>query len=110
MQLTDYVEVMDPDVIRLKGHRIGLEQLVELYQEGYSVEQIQLELPTLRLEEIYGAITYYLHNQTTIDAYMVRHATLVARDLREADAREPSPAMRRIRELLAKRQYAQQQV
>lgn len=26
----------------------------------------------LRLEQIYGAITYYLHNQMEIDAYLTR--------------------------------------
>jgi uncharacterized protein (DUF433 family) len=101
MQLAEYLEFLGPDVIRIKGHRIGLEHIVELYQEGYTAEQIQLELPTLSLEEVYGVITYYLHHQAEVDSYMARQVALVERDLRAAEASEPSPAMKRIRALLA---------
>jgi uncharacterized protein (DUF433 family) len=108
MRLEDYFEFLDPDVIRVKGHRIELEQIVELYHEGYSAEQIQLELPTLSLEEVYAALTYYLHNRAEVDAYVARQAAVVERELREADAREPSPAMQRIRRLYAQRRAGRQ--
>ena len=63
MQLEDYLDIQGPDVIRIKGHRIGLEHIVERYQEGYSPEQIALDFPGLSPEKIYGAIAYYLHNR-----------------------------------------------
>lgn len=72
MQLTDYLDIQAPDVIRLKGHRIGLEHVVERYQEGYTPEQIALEYPGVSIEQIYGVITYYLHNQAEVDAYISR--------------------------------------
>jgi uncharacterized protein (DUF433 family) len=108
MRLEDYFEFPSPDIIRLKGHRIELEQIVELYHDGYSAEQIQLELPTLSLEEVYAALTYYLHNQAEVDAYIARQAAIVERELREADASEPSPAMQRIRRLYAQRRAGRQ--
>ncbi len=108
MRLEDYLDFLAPDVIRIKGHRIGLEQIVELFHEGYSAEQIQLELPTLSLEEVYATIAYYLHNRAPVDAYMARQLALVEEELRVAATREPSPAMKRIRALLAARQQARQ--
>ncbi|MCG8346352.1 MAG: DUF433 domain-containing protein [Chloroflexales bacterium] len=72
MRLEDYLDIQGEDVIRLKGHRIGLEHIVELYREGYSPEQIALEYPGVSLEQIYGIIAYYLHNQAEVDAYIAR--------------------------------------
>lgn len=72
MQLTDYLDFQATDVIRLKGHRLGLEQIVERYHEGYTPEQIALEYPGVDIEQIYGVITYYLHNRAEVDAYISR--------------------------------------
>ena len=72
MQLEEYLDIQGPYVVRIKGHRIGLEHIVECYQEGFSPEEIALDFPGLSLEKIYAVITYYLHNQNEIDAYMAR--------------------------------------
>src|SRR5678815_1334230 len=72
MQLEEYLDIQGPYVVRIKGHRIGLEHIVEYYQEGFSPEEIALDFPGLSLEKIYAVITYYLHNQNEIDAYMAR--------------------------------------
>ena len=34
MVLEDYFDFLEPDVIRLKGHRIGIEDVIELYEQG----------------------------------------------------------------------------
>lgn len=68
----EYLEVVGPDVIRVKGHRIGLEHIVEYYQEGFSPEQIALEFPGLALSKIYAVIAYYLYHQREVDAYLAR--------------------------------------
>ncbi len=68
MQFEDYFDFLRPDQIRIKGHRIGIEHVVELYHEGYSAEQIAQTFPSPSLEKIYAPITYYLHNQAKIDA------------------------------------------
>lgn len=59
MQLEDYLEFINPNEIRLKGHRIGIEDIIKYYLDGYTPEQILQELPTLNLEKIYAVITYY---------------------------------------------------
>lgn len=70
MQLEDCFDVQGLDVIRIKGHRIGLEHVIERYHEGYSAEEIGQEFPGLEL--IYAAITYYLLNRAELDAYVAR--------------------------------------
>ncbi|WP_027250044.1 DUF433 domain-containing protein [Planktothrix agardhii] len=72
MQLQDYLEFINPDEIHLKGHRIGIEDVIKYYLDGYTPEQILQELPTLNLEKIYAVITYYLQNRSAMDTYLLR--------------------------------------
>ncbi|MBP8947322.1 MAG: DUF433 domain-containing protein [Candidatus Promineofilum sp.] len=99
MLLEDYFDFLEPDVIRLKGHRIGIEDVIELYEQGYSAEQVVLYYPTLTLEEVYATLTYYLHNKPEMQAYMQRLHALVEDSIREYERREPSDAVKRIRAL-----------
>jgi len=102
MQLEDYFEFVAPDDIRLKGHRIGLDDVLAYYLEGYTPEEIAANLPTLSLEQIYATITYYLHNQAEIDAYLARLATWREQRYREWQT-QPSPVIERLRALKTQR-------
>ena len=102
MQLEDYLDFQGPDVIRLKGHRIGLEHIVEHYQEGYSPEQIALEYPGVSLEQIYGVIAYYLHNQVEVEGYLARINATAEANYRSWAA-NPSPVSQRVRAILEQR-------
>ena len=69
--LEDYFCITEaPRCIRLKGHDLGLEEVVKRYRLGFSVEQMRQEFPPVSLEQVYAAITYYLHNKPDIDAYV----------------------------------------
>lgn len=72
IKLEDYFEFHSVNEIRLVGHRIGIEDVLKYYLEGYSPEEINLNLPSLSLEKIYATITYYLHNKQQIDTYLSR--------------------------------------
>jgi len=100
MQLEDYLDVQGPDVIRLKGHRIGLEHIVERYHDGYTPEQIALEYPGVSLEQIYGVIAYYLHHQAEVDAYISRIDAL-AEERRRTWAENMPEVSRRVRAIIA---------
>ena len=104
MQLEDYFDFLSPDDIRIKGHRIGIDNVLELYLDGYTAEEIAQYYSSLSLEKIHATLTYYHHNRADVDAYMARLAVWRADRLREAEAQEPTPAMKRIRELKARRQ------
>lgn len=99
MLLEEYFDFLEPDVIRIRGHRIGIEDVIEMYHEGYSAEQVALHYPTLTLEEIYATFAYYLHNKPEIDAYLERLRLLVEESIREYERREPSEVVQRIRSL-----------
>src|SRR5437764_7322154 len=80
MQLEDYFEFEkfptkhgEVERIRIKGHRIAIERVLERFQAGMQPDQIQREeFPTLTLAEVYATIAYYLHNKEAVDAYMRR--------------------------------------
>lgn len=68
----DYLEVLGPDTIRVRGTRVGIETIVDDYLAGASPEEIAARYRTLTLEQVYATITYYLHNRSEIDAYLQR--------------------------------------
>lgn len=72
MQLEDYFLFISKDDIRIKGHRIGIDNVILYFLEGYNPEEIRAIYPDLSLEKIYATITYYLQNRTEIDAYLLR--------------------------------------
>src|SRR5437016_10327364 len=55
------------DTYRVAGTRISLDSLVYLYREGISPEGMVESYPTLTLEQVHGALAYYLANQKEID-------------------------------------------
>jgi uncharacterized protein (DUF433 family) len=58
----------------ISGSRVSLESVISAFLDGYSPETIVAEcFPVLSLEQVYGAITYYLGNRREVDAYL-RHA------------------------------------
>lgn len=75
---------------------VSLDSIVIAFQDGLTAEAIQLQYPALALEEVYGAITYYLANQKTVDRYLAEQAQLWA-DLRRSSEVDPSPVVTRLR-------------
>ena len=100
--LEDYFDFLSPDDIRLKGHRIGIDNVLEYYLEGYTPEEIIANLPSLNLEEIHATITYYLHNQSHIDAYLERLTQKRETNYQEWNS-HPSPLVQRLRAEKARR-------
>lgn len=105
MDPDDCLEMVGPDEIRIKGHRVGLEDIVGLYRDGYSAAQIAAELPGLPLHKIDAAISYYLAHGAVVDAYVARVVALEERRFREDSLREPPAVVRRLRARKAQRQH-----
>lgn len=55
---------------RLEGSRVSLDSVVHAYLQGLSPEAIADSFPTLSLEQVHGAIAFYLHNRGEIDMYL----------------------------------------
>ena len=94
MRLEDYFEFLEPNHIRIKGHRIGIESILTKYLTGQSAEDILRHYDTLRPVDIYATITYYLQNQVAVDAYLKRTEALMAADMARSDANPPSTVLR----------------
>ena len=93
MQFEDYFDFLSADDIRVKGHRIGIDDVVTYYREGYTAEDIVAELPSLTLEEVYATLTYYLHHRPKIDAYLAKLSN--GRELRYREATAQPSALRK---------------
>src|SRR5437899_2973306 len=50
------------------GTRVSLDSLVYAFRGGESPERIQQSFPSLTLEQVYGAIAFYLGDQAEVDA------------------------------------------
>jgi len=64
-----YVEKRD-DGYCISGTRVSLDSIVYAFRRGTSPETIKSSFPALTLEQVYGAITYYLSKQAEIDEYL----------------------------------------
>jgi uncharacterized protein (DUF433 family) len=65
----EYVANID-GAYRIGGTRVSLDSLVYLFREGMSAESMVDSYPTLTLEQVHGALAFYLANQSEIDAYL----------------------------------------
>ena len=101
MDLEQYFSRIGPDEIRIGGTRVGIEVVIAAYLDGLAPETIALDYPSLTLEQIHAAITYYLHNREELDAYLARLDAHFGA-AREAQAAQPEPpVIARLRALRA---------
>lgn len=92
--------------VRTDGHgawRVGqagvpLDSVIAGFQQGDSAESIQQDYPALTLEEVYGAIAYYLGNVAEVEAYLARQDAVWAAARAQSDA-QPSAVVQRLRAL-----------
>jgi uncharacterized protein (DUF433 family) len=72
MPWEDYFEFLSENDIRIKGHRLGIDTVLEPFLNGFAPETIAQDYPELGLEKIYAAITYYFYRRPEVDAYLQR--------------------------------------
>ena len=69
MKPNEYVEQCDGGW-RVRGSRVSLDSIVFAFRDGLSPEAIAREcFPTLRLEQVYGAIAFYLAHRGELDSF-----------------------------------------
>jgi uncharacterized protein (DUF433 family) len=52
--------------------RVSLDSVVYAFWNGESPESIAQNFPLLSLEQVYGAIAFYLANRSLVDAYLTQ--------------------------------------
>ncbi|MFL6210862.1 MAG: DUF433 domain-containing protein [Pyrinomonadaceae bacterium] len=74
---------------RIAGTRVSLDSVVHAFLRGQTAESIAQSFPLLTLEQVYGAIAFYLANRDAIDAYLAERQTDY--DAQRQAAREADP-------------------
>lgn len=69
VQLKTYVEYRN-NGYWINGTRISLDSVIYRFLEEVSPESIRQSFPLLTLEQVYGAIAFYLANRIEIDEYL----------------------------------------
>lgn len=89
----------------VSGARVSLDSLVYAFRAGESPESIQQDFPSLSLEQVYGAIAFYLGHQDEVDASIREGEAELRRAVQPLNERRPEAfeRLQRTRERLAKR-------
>jgi uncharacterized protein (DUF433 family) len=87
-----YVSVVD-DVYRITDTRVSLDSIVYDYLSGLSPESIAENFDSLSLEQVYGAITFYLSHRDEVDTHLM--SSRAKFDALRKKARESHPLLYR---------------
>jgi uncharacterized protein (DUF433 family) len=93
-----YVRPDEHGVLRVGRSRVMLDSVVAAFEAGHSPETIREQYPALSLEEVYGALTYYLAHAPEVEAYLRRQDAVWAGERARAAA-APPPVVARLRAL-----------
>ena len=72
------------------GTRVSLDSVVYAFLQGETPEAIQDSYTALNLEQIFGALAYYLANRPAIDEYLRQGEIEYDRLYEEARAKDPA--------------------
>jgi uncharacterized protein (DUF433 family) len=100
MDLPEFLTLWPNGEIMLTGHRIGLYSVIDLSQRGFSPDQIHDEFPSLAPELIRNVLVFHEARRPEVEAYVEAYRTELDR---QETASQPSPAVLRIRRLIAER-------
>ena len=99
MKLEDYFDFLADDDIRIKGSRIGIESVIYDYvYRNQTAEQIAESFPSLKIEQVYATILYYLNNRKKIEKYLLDLLSF-SREMREKQKQNPPPVVLRLQKM-----------
>ena|ERR1700719_688126 len=86
----EYIEKRD-GAYWIVGARVSLDSIVYAFLRGAAPESIAQSYPVLSLEEVYGAIAFYLANHAEIDAMLASND--LEFELLRKQTREANPSL-----------------
>jgi uncharacterized protein (DUF433 family) len=104
MRLPEFLTADDGGFIHAVGHRIGLNHVIRLYNEGYSPETLAGHFPTLSLALVHKIIAFYLENRADVDAYLAAHDREIERQTAEP---RTAPTLAQLRDRLETQRKAE---
>jgi uncharacterized protein (DUF433 family) len=81
---------------RIGGTRVSLDSIVHAYWDGRLPEAIAADFPSVSLEQVHGAIAFYLRNRAEFDAYLAEQDARW-RQFQQESASKHAPLLRRLR-------------
>ena len=81
----EYTEQIDSNFY-IVGTRVSLDSVVYAFRRGDSPETICQNFELLSLEQVYGAIAYYLAHKAEIDVYLIRQSEKWAEGKENSDS------------------------
>ena len=111
MQLEDYFDFNTKPVehIRIKGTRIDIDHVIELYKKGMAPEQIAVHFGCpLDPVQVYATITYYFQNKDAVEAYLERGEQRWKETEAAICVQPESEAVKRIKAIKAARAHCRQ--
>ena len=94
--MDQYVKQDEKGALRVGTAGVPLDSVVAGFQQGHSAETIQEQYPALSLEEVYGAISYYLGHRKDVDTYLQRQDA-AWEQWESRSEQQPSAVVRRLR-------------
>src|SRR5437660_12784628 len=91
--MIEYIEQRESGYY-VAGTRVSLDSLVYAFRSGESPETIQQQFPTLTLEQVYGAIAFYLGHQAEVDANIRDGEALTQQTIPSLNQRKPEAFQR----------------
>ncbi len=79
-------------VLRVGNTRVTLLVLLGAYNRGDTAEEIAEGFDTLKLEDIYAVISYYLSHRAEVDSYIQRIKDEAEKRRQEHEANDPRAA------------------
>jgi uncharacterized protein (DUF433 family) len=100
LEARTYVRVDEHGVLRVGDTRVSLDSVVYSFRQGHAPETIRQQYSTLSLEEVYGALAFYLANREEVDRYLERQQQAWDQ-LRQKAEQQPPAVVERLRALQA---------
>ena len=95
-----YVRLDPGGAYKVADSRVSLDSVVYAYLQGGSAESVDKAYPGLGMENIYGALAFYLANRAEVDEYLKTQKALFEK-LRDESIQNPSSVMQRLRAIKA---------
>jgi len=100
LEAKTYVRADEYGVLRIGATRVSLDSVVYAYRQGHAPEAIHQQYSTVSLEEIHGALAFYLANRDEVDCYLQRQQQAWDQ-LRQQAEQQALPVVERLRALQA---------
>src|SRR5436305_1660439 len=100
LEAKTYLREDEHGVLRVGDTRVSLDSVIYAFAQGHAPEIIRRQYSTVSLEEIYGALAFYLANRDEVDRHLARQQH-VWDQVRQHAEQQPSAVVARLRALQA---------